>query len=261
MTTPVIGPPEYAQADHDDCGTLAGNAWVQAFRPGAPGLPVLDSSWGTQIAAAINVLKVGLTALAEQPEDVNAYLATYLPQGDGIMVPVRVQSWDCTVNPNASPYAEHWVDVYAVDAAGVHIYNCWPAAYQQVDPTTFQAAYALRSDIQCVRIIEDITMDSKTAFGLARMALPIVLGRGPNPDEVNGMAADIANSDLDSAINKWAARAQSGGEISLTERVVHLKMDGNSGAPQHTHASTSAPSGPVQPHTHALPSGSTGPAQ
>lgn len=148
MTTPVAGPAEAPSNDHNDCGTLAGNAWVHAFVPAAPGLPVLDGSYPTDVANAINGLAVpNLSAVAEYPGDVVAWMQQVFNAGSGALVTANVNTWDCWPNPNGG--AKHWLATYD---PSVRAYNCWNAAYQQYDPQLFQAAYAA-CGLGCVRVV------------------------------------------------------------------------------------------------------------
>ena len=78
--------------------------------------------------------------------------------------------------------------------------------------------------------------DLEVIQGQLAYPLPIILGHGADYNtQVAVMAQDIINDGLASAMDKWENLARSGGEISMADRLVHLKMDGNSGAPQHSH--------------------------
>lgn len=69
----------------------------------------------------------------------------------------------------------------------------------------------------------ELEMDNETALGLARIALPLILGHAPSMDEVNKVAGDIVASGLASALDHFEAEAASGGEISLTQRVQNIE--------------------------------------
>ena len=102
-------------------------------------------------------------------------------------------------------------------------------------------------------------MNASDAYGAAQVSLAVILGHAPSMDEVTQMQNDIVQNGWNTAFNNAAARAASGGEIPLTERLQYLKMDGNSGAPQHSHPASGSTT--VLPHTHSTPASTTGPAQ
>lgn len=151
LAPPVQGPAEARQSDHADCGTLAANAVVQVFASAAS-LPVMDNATAAQVAEAINALGIrGVSAVDEYPDDLNGYLAGYVPHGDYVMAGIRVNSWNC--EPNVNGGAEHWVTVYSDDG---RFYNCWFASYE--GPIDLQPAYlASEAFVGCVRISHEQT--------------------------------------------------------------------------------------------------------
>lgn len=106
-------------------------------------------------------------------------------------------------------------------------------------------------------------MQASDAYGAAQVSLFVILGHAPSQDEVTQMENDIIANGWSVAFTNAAARAQSGGEIPASERLTYLQMDGNSGAPKHSHPSTSTDGASVT-HTHdftvnATGSGTSGP--
>lgn len=146
LAPPVAGPAEAQERNHADCGTLAGNAIVQLFAPSAS-LPTMRNATAAEVAQAINGLGIpSLTAIDEYPDDLNGYLAGYVPHGDYVMAGIRVNSWNC--EPNVDGGAEHWVSIYSDDG---RFYNCWFAIYE--GPIDLQPAYLASAEfVGCVRI-------------------------------------------------------------------------------------------------------------